>query len=258
MIDEAELTLFLYILMRMTGFVVFNPLLGGRTDIPALIKAGMTMVLAVAVFSLTDPVQPAVPTTVIEFAVRALLELALGYLVAVLVHFFFYVVLQAGQMIDAQMGMNMSETYDPTMGTNTSMTGTMLNIMMVLIFFTAGGHITLLRILLGSGEIIPFGTVSFGTAAATYVLEMFASCVVLALKLCMPILAAELLGQLGMGILMKVIPQINVFAINFELKIILGMAMVLLLLPLMGEFVLGMEKQMLVAIEQSMKVIAGA
>ena len=112
MIDEAELTLFLYILMRMTGFVVFNPLLGGRTDIPALIKAGMTMVLAVAVFSLTDPVQPAVPTTVIEFAVRALLELALGYLVAVLVHFFFYVVLQAGQMIDAQMGMNMSETYD--------------------------------------------------------------------------------------------------------------------------------------------------
>ena len=74
----------------------------------------------------------------------------------------------------------------------------------------------------------------------------------------MPMLAAKWLGQLGMGILMKVIPEINVFAINFELKISLGMAMVLLLLPLMGEFVLGMEKQMLVAIEQSMKVIAGA
>ena len=56
---------------------------------------------------------------------------------------------------------------------------------------------------------------------------------------------------------MKVIPQINVFAINFELKIILGLAMVILLLPLMGEFVLGLEKQMLVAIEQAVKVVAG-
>ena len=77
------------------------------------------------------------------------------------------------------------------------------------------------------------------------------------MKLCLPILAAELIGQLGMGILMKVIPQINVFAINFELKIILGLAMVILLLPLMGEFVLGLEKQMLVAIEQAVKVVAG-
>ena len=87
--------------------------------------------------------------------------------------------------------------------------------------------------------------------------EKIASCAVLAMKLCLPILAAELIGQLGMGILMKVIPQINVFAINFELKIILGLAMVILLLPLMGEFVLGLEKQMLVAIEQAVKVVAG-
>ena len=93
MIDDAQLTLFLYILMRMTGFVVFNPLLGGRTGIPGMVKAGVSMVLAVAVYSLSDVTVPSVPTTVVEFAVRALLELALGYLVALLVHFFFYVVL---------------------------------------------------------------------------------------------------------------------------------------------------------------------
>ncbi len=75
----------------------------------------------------------------------------------------------------------------------------------------------------------------------------------LALKLSLPVLAAELIGQLGMGILMKVIPQINVFAINFELKILLGLLLVTLLMPLMGEFLLGMEKQMLVAIEQMIK-----
>lgn len=257
MIDEAQLTLFLYILMRMTGFVVFNPLWGGRSGVPGLVKAGMSLVLAVAVYSFTPNSAPAVPATALELSVRLLLELALGYVVALVVHFFFYVVVQAGQLIDAQMGMNMSETYDPSMGTNVSLTGNLLNIMMALLFFAAGGHITLLRILLGSGEIIPFGSVSLGTQASTYLLECFASCVVLAFKLSLPILAAELIGELGMGILMKVIPQINVFAINFELKIILGLALVLLMMPLMGEFILGMEKQMLVAIEDAVSVVAG-
>lgn len=257
MIDEAQLTLFLYILMRMTGFVVFNPLWGGRSGVPGMVKAGMSLVLAVAVYSFTPNSAPAVPATALELSVRLLLELALGYVVALVVHFFFYVVVQAGQLIDAQMGMNMSETYDPSMGTNVSLTGNLLNIMMALLFFAAGGHITLLRILLGSGEIIPFGSVSLGTQASTYLLECFASCVVLAFKLSLPILAAELIGELGMGILMKVIPQINVFAINFELKIILGLALVLLMMPLMGEFILGMEKQMLVAIEDAVSVVAG-
>ena len=256
MIDQAQLTLFLFILMRMTGFVVFNPLWGGRSEVPAMVKAGVSLVMAISVYSLTANTPPAIPTTVIELAVRLLLELALGYLVALLVHFFFYVVLQAGNLIATQMGMSMSETYDPSMGTNVSMTGTIYQIMMVLLFFAAGGHITLLRILLNSGQVIPFGSVMFGPQAVTYVLEMFVSCTVLAIKLSLPILAAELIGQLGMGILMKVIPQINVFAINFELKIILGMGLVILLLPLVGEFILSLEKQMLVSIEDAMQMMA--
>ena len=240
MIDEAGLTLFLYILMRMTGFVVFNPL-WGRMNVPAMVKAGVSLVMAVFVGAFAVQNAVAVP------------ELALGYLVAVVMHCFFYVPLLAGHMIDAQMGMNMSENYDPAMGTNVSLTSTLLNIMLVLLFFSAGGHITLLRILLDSGRIIPFGSAVLGEQAVSSLLELFASCTVLALKLSLPVLAAELIGQLGMGILMKVIPQINVFAINFELKILLGLLLVTLLMPLMGEFLLGMEKQMLVAIEQMIK-----
>lgn len=257
MVDEVQLMLFLCILMRMSGFVVFNPFLGGRPEVNGFIKAGFAMVLSVAVYFAAGDQAPAVPTTVIGFAVTLLLEFALGYLVAVLIQFFFYVVLQAGQLIDMQMGMSMAETYDPSMGANMSITGGLFNILMVLLFFAANGHITLLRIMTGSGNIIPFGTVALGTEAATYVLECFASCAVLALKLSLPLLASELLGQLGMGILMKVIPQINVFAINFEFKIILGLLLVIMLLPLSGEFIIGMEKQMLVSIENAMHVVAG-
>ena len=76
-------------------------------------------------------------------------------------------------------------------------------------------------------------------------LELFIECTVLAVKLCMPILAAELLGQLGMGILMKVIPQINVFSINIELKVIIGLGLLLALISPFSEYFLSLERTML-------------
>ena len=87
--------------------------------------------------------------------------------------------------------------------------------------------------------------------------ELFAECALLAIKLSLPILATELMGQVGMGILMKVIPQINVFAINIELKVIIGLSMLLLLTPF-TDFLLGVESDMLRALEEMLHLIGTA
>ena len=55
----------------------------------------------------------------------------------------------------------------------------------------------------------------------------------------------ELLGQVGMGILMKAIPQINVFSINIELKVLIGLVLLLLLISPFSEFLLQTEITML-------------
>ena len=80
--------------------------------------------------------------------------------------------------------------------------------------------------------------------------ELFVECMVLAVKLALPILAAELLGQIGMGILMKVIPQINVFSINIELKMLIGLGLLVLFMAPMNEYLLDAEQRMLVAVRQ--------
>ena len=54
-----------------------------------------------------------------------------------------------------------------------------------------------------------------------------------------------LLGQVGMGILMKAIPQINVFSINIELKVLIGLILLLLLISPFSEFLLQTEMTML-------------
>ena len=73
MIDWAELTLFLYILARMCGCVLFNPILG-RQNIPAIVKTGMALLMAVAVMGVTGQ-SVAVPFSTLELALRMALEL---------------------------------------------------------------------------------------------------------------------------------------------------------------------------------------
>lgn len=247
MIDWARFTLFLYILMRMAGFVFFNPILG-RQNIPGIVRAGLSLVLAVTVVSFTTDTVP-VPPNLLVFAVNLILELALGFLLGVAVQFFFYIPLLAGEIIDTQMGMTMAKTYDAGSEVSMSVTSTLFNVLMLLLFFEANGHVTLLRILLTSGDIVPFGQAVLGQDAANAMAELFISCTLLGVKLALPILAAELMGQVGVGILMKVIPQINVFVINIELKVLLGLFMVLILMTPFSEFFLGVENQMLVELQ---------
>ena len=79
MIDWAELTLFLYITARISGFVLFNPVLG-RRNIPGIFRSGLILVLSVFVISFTAPAAVRIPGSVVEMGLRILLELALGYL----------------------------------------------------------------------------------------------------------------------------------------------------------------------------------
>lgn len=89
-------------------------------------------------------------------------------------------------------------------------------------------------------------------------LMLFLACMLLAVKLAMPILAAELLGEVGMGVLMKAIPQINAFVINIELKVIIGLLLFFLLLTPINEFLLELESGMLSELGRILRLIGGA
>lgn len=251
----SGLYLFELILMRMTGFVAFNPLYG-RSSFPALAKAGLTLVLSVFVFGITDAA-PAPPVSVLTLALPLLLELGIGLALGFLMRFVFAVVQVGGEVIDTQMGITMAQIYDASSQASMTVTGSLLNVLLALDFFAENGHYTLMRILLTSGELVPYGTAMLGEAAAARMVELFAACMVLAVKLAMPILAAELLGEVGMGILMKVIPQINAFVINIELKVVIGLLLLFVFLMPMNEFLLELESNMLGELTWMLEVLGG-
>ncbi len=197
------------------------------------------------------------PVTLLEFAVRLILELGMGFLVGVVMNIFLFVPSYAGHIMDEQMGMAMAQTYDPSFQGQATPASNVLNIFSLLIFFSANGHHTLLRLMLDSGGVVPFGTAALGSQAAEKVAALFIDCTLLSIKLCLPVLGAELMGQVGMGVLMKAIPQINVFAINIELKVLIGLSMLYFLLAPISEFLLTMENTMLLEVEKAIALATG-
>ena len=254
MIGWEELYFFEAVLMRMSGFVLFNPILG-RNNIPGYVKAGIILVLSAFLYSLGMPDQLAVPETVLALVLHLLLELAVGFVLGFIMQLCIAVVQVGGEMIDAQMGLTMAQTYDAGSQINMTVTASLLNILFVMAFFLENGHYTLMRILLTSNEALPLGTAVLDARIASYVAEIFLTSIVLAMKLALPSLAAELLGEVGMGILMKAIPQINAFVINIELKVVIGLVLLFLFLAPINEFLLDVEKQMLDFLSRALEVL---
>ena len=256
MVDWAQLYLFELIFMRMSGFLLFNPLLG-RSNLPAMVKTGMALVRSILVFGTAGTGVPQ-PDTLVELAFRLLLELGIGLVLGFVMRVVFSVVQIGGEVIDTQMGMTMAQIYDASSQANLSVTASLLNILLILDFFAENGHYTLMRLLTTSGELVPYGAAALGDGVYAYVIELFLACMLLAVKLAMPILAAELLGEVGMGVLMKAIPQINAFVINIELKVIIGLLLFFLLLTPINEFLLELESGMLSELGRILRLIGGA
>ena len=120
-------------------------------------------------------------------------------------------------------------------------------------FFAVDGHVALFRVLIMMREILPYGSFTINPNTLPMMLELFAQCTLLGVQMAFPIIALELLGESGVGILMRTIPQINIFAINIQTKIIVGLLAVLFLV---GPFVDFINKIILMMMEQ-INIVAG-
>ncbi len=241
--DIAYLTLFSLILMRMSGFVLLNPILG-RKNIPAIIKAGIIFILTVAIFSYSDK-QIIEMTNMVEYGFLLLKEFAAGYVLGYTVELFFFVISYAGFIMDFQMGLSMATVYDPQSNAQLPISGSIFQAYFVLLFFAVDGHLALMKILITSAEIVPYGGILITKGLAWHMIELFTQCIVMAVKFSFPILAAEFLVEIGAGILNKIVPQINIFVINIQLKVIVGLGLLVVLFSPLSEYLNGIITTMI-------------
>ena len=235
MIGMDTILLLSLIIMRVSGFILFNPIFG-RNNIPAVIKAGIILMLSFVILSY-QPNAPVEAESVIMYAVLLLKEALCGFTIGVVMNFVLYIIMLAGWVMDMQMGLSMSTIYDANSNISLSLSSSFFNALFILLFFTSNGHLAMIRLFLDSGQIVPYGSLTLTQTLSSGVLTVFCDCTVLAVKLAMPVLAAELLIEIAIGIMMKAIPQINVFIVNIQAKVMVGFILLIVMFTPMSEFI---------------------
>lgn len=235
-------TLLMFITARMSGCVLFNPILG-RKNIPAVVKIGLTLSLSLFAYGMV-PVQTLEVPSFLILCVLLARELLVGFLVGYVMQMFTTIFLTAGETMDMQVGLAMSRFYDPQSNLSMPMTGSMLNAMYVLVFFASGAHLTLLRVFVKLCTVVPYASFTLRPELFGEMAGMLSTALVYAVQLALPLLAAELITEVAVGLIMKAVPQIDVFVINIQMKVAVGFAVILLMVPSYSRFLQALTTRM--------------
>ena len=218
----------------MTGVIFFNPIFG-RSSVPALVKIGLSLGIALNVtYGLVDFY--VADYTTIDLLLSLVREFAVGFAMGFIMQLFLSIFHIGGELMDLQLGFSMAQMYDPTTNSQVSVTGNILTIMYVLLFFITNSHLTLLAIAAKSYSVIPIGLGGVSSKIGVYVIELFGYILVYALQLALPIIVTEILVEVAVGILMRVVPNINVFVVNMQLKVMVGLIVLLTIIPVLVRF----------------------
>ena len=225
----AKYLVFMMVFARMSGIFLMSPLLG-RKNVPGIVKVGLALFVGIAITS-AQPELTVNCTGLVDFFLALVKEFFVGYAISFVMELILSALTMAGEIIDLQLGFGMSRVYDPQSGVSMSLTSSVFNYMFVLIFFGTNGHLTLIQIASASFGVFPPGPVLPNAQCAQVIPLMFSNMLILALKIAVPIIAIELLVETGMGILMRTVPQINIFVVGLQLKLLVGLAVIVMLLP---------------------------
>lgn len=227
--------IFILIFARIIGFLFFNSIFG-KKNLPALTKISLAAVFAFSITIGLNKQEIQINDSLLTFGILIFLEFVFGFVISFVIETIFSAIIFGGEIFDMQMGFSINKLYDASSGTEMSIIGLFIKILFILAFFITNSHYNLLRIMYKSFYTVPIGKISLNINAAFFMVNLLKETLEIGLKLAMPIIAAILIIDIGIGVLMRAIPQLNVFAINIYVKFIIGFLLLLKISPDLVEF----------------------
>lgn len=215
-------------LTRVLALFAVAPVLSHRA-LPLRVKVALGLAItAVLVPNLSvPPVSAALAGDGLGLLVyNVLVGLLLGFAVRIVLAAFEL----AGELIGLQMGLSYAGFFNPASGTAQNPVASFLSLLALLTFIAIDGHLMLIHALAESFRLFPL---TGGGASLDFerLVRMAAQLFALALTIALPFVAVLLLINVVLGVLARIAPQLNVFAVGFPLTLAAGMALLLALLP---------------------------
>ncbi len=224
-LNYAEFERFLFVFFRVGALVLFVPIFGSR-QVPSSMKIGFILFLSIVIFPLVEGRPLPEPRGIFDLAIFLISDVTIGLGIAFITRLIFTAVQIAGTVVDFQMGFGVVNVIDPQTDTQVSVTAQFHNIIAVLIFLAVDAHHFIIQAIVESFLIINPAEISFADITPGYMLHLFSGTFTTAVKIAAPIMAILFFLSVGLGLVARTVPQMNVFIVGFPLQIGVGLLMV--------------------------------
>lgn len=250
----ADLEYFLLILVRISCFVYAAPFFS-MSNVPRRVKVGFSVLLSYLLYNALDH-NEVVYSTLLGYAMIVMKEALTGFLIGWGAQICASVTSFAGSIADMEIGLSMVSLLDPATREQATFTGVFYQYIFTLFMIISGLYQYLLGALVDTFTLIPINGAVFKTEALlSSVLLFLGDYVAIGFRIILPIFCAMIFLNCVLGVLAKVSPQLNMFAVGMQLKVLVGLAILLLstqMLPALSDNIFTQMKRMIVSFVEGM------
>jgi len=221
---------FMWPMLRISALLLAAPVFS-LSALTVRIRVLLALALSVMVYPLfTWPdIDPLSPAGLLEICNQLLIGVFMGLALQIVTA----AVVVAGQTISNSMGLSMASLIDPNLG-NVPVIAQFLLIMSTLIFVSLGGHAMLLALILESFATLPVGSTLFGPQAYALLISWSSMIFLGALLTVLPVMVTLLFISIGLGVVTRAAPSLNIFSVGLPATIVVGFVVLLLSLANIG------------------------
>ena len=241
---------------RMGGAFAICPALA-ESMVPGVARRAFVLAVSVIALPWIKSTMPPGEPSVWMFAYLGFREALIGFLLGFFAAMPFWIAENVGNFIDNQRGATMGEVYSPLNGSQVSTTGLFFTQIVSTVFFAGGAVLVFLGAVFSSYSVWPVfaDSISFTREAPVEALGAMDGLVRSAVVISAPVIIVMFLATLGLGLVNRTAPQLNVFFLSMPVKSALGIAMLVVYLPfIMDMLIYTRESQIL---EPARKILGG-
>jgi flagellar biosynthetic protein FliR len=229
---DAWLVAFMFPLARILGLLASAPVFNNSAQ-PARIRLAIGLAITIALAPVLPPMPAISPGSWIGLVVLAQ-QMLIGLLLGFTLRIAFVAVDIAGELIGLQMSLSFAVLYDPQSGGQTPVLSEFLGLFATLLFLALNGHLLTLSVLAESFRLLPVSAQPFAAGGFASLLAWSSTLFSAGVLLALPLIAALLIANLAMGVLARVAPQLNIFAVGFPVTLMTGFVVLMFSIPYLG------------------------
>ena len=228
---QSHAAIYMLLLTRVSGIFVMSPFFGSL-NIPVNVRVGAAFAFSLLLFPVVDASEIIyAPESMLAYAVVVVAEFFIGWLIGFVAYISFAAITMAGKIMDLQVGFAIVNVMDPTSGQQMPLIGSFLYNLGLIVFVVTNGHHMIITALAESFRVVPILAMELDASLAAMIARFTTGIFTVGMKIAMPVTFAVLLTNVGLGILARTMPQLNIFVVGIPMHIMIGLAVLALTIP---------------------------